>query len=170
MVVAVAATWVAVAATWVVVAATWVVLAATWVVATSAVGDTGPRLVDLLREPRLQRSGVLGVRRLRWERAAAIPAFNSARLASFIGACSLARALAGFGMDSTLSGGRFGGVPPIGAGAGDSTATLGLPGGLGGLGGLGLVLEPIHLTTTRELKAFHRTPILATAMTRIGAT
>ena len=65
MVVAVAATWVAVAATWVVVAATWVVLAATWVVATSAVGDTGPRLVDLLREPRLLRSRVLEVRRLR---------------------------------------------------------------------------------------------------------
>ena len=65
MVVAVAATWVVVAATWAVVAATWVVVAATWVVATSAVGDTGPRLVDLLREPRLQRSGVLEVRRLR---------------------------------------------------------------------------------------------------------
>ena len=58
---------VVVAATWVVVAATWAVVAATWaaVAATSAVGDTGPRLVDLLREPRLQRSGVLGVRRLR---------------------------------------------------------------------------------------------------------
>ena len=65
-------------------------------------------------------------------------------------------------MDSTLFGGRTG-VPPIGAG--DSTATLGLP---GGLVGLGLVLEAIHLTPTRELKAFHRTPILATAMTRIG--
>jgi hypothetical protein len=71
-------------------------------------------------------------------------------------------------MDSTLFGGRTG-VPPIGAG--DSTATLGLPCG-GGLvsGGGGLVLEPIHLTTTRELKAFHRTPILATGMRRIGAT
>src|SRR5262249_26127566 len=105
------------------------------------------------------------------------PAFNSTRPASFIGACSLAGAFAGFGMDSTLFGGRTG-VPLIGAGvgAGDSTATLGLPCGLGGLGGLGgpdglgLVLEPIHLTTSRALKAFHRTPILATAMTRIGAT
>ena len=67
-------------------------------------------------------------------------------------------------MDSTLFGGRTG-VPPIGAG--DLTVTLGLP---GGLGGLGLVLEPIRLTSTRDLKAFDRTPILATAMTRIGAT
>ena len=80
----------------------------------------------------------------------------------------MANAFTGFGMDSTLFGGRTG-VPPFGAG----DLTAGLPGGLGGLdglGGLGLVLEPIRLTSTQDLKAFDRTPILATAMTRIGAT
>ena len=40
----------------------------------------------------------------------------------------------------------------------------------GGTDGMGLVLEPIRLTPTRELKAFDHTPILATAMTRISAT